>query len=32
MSYIPYAAIGGFICALPVAFIVAAQLNRVKAR
>ena len=28
MSYIPYAAIGGFIAALPVAYLVARQLNR----
>ncbi|MDI1343576.1 MAG: hypothetical protein PSV22_05680 [Pseudolabrys sp.] len=28
MSYIPYAALGGFIAALPVAYVVARQLNR----
>lgn len=28
MSYIPYAAIGGFIAAIPVAYVVARQLNR----
>ncbi len=31
MSYIPYAAIGGFIAAIPVAVIVARQLNRARA-
>lgn len=31
MSYIPYAAIGGFIAALPVAIVVAMQLNRSQA-
>lgn len=28
MNYIPFAAIGGFIAAIPVAYIVARQLNR----
>ena len=31
MSYIPYAAVGGFIAAIPVAIIVAMQLNRTQA-
>lgn len=28
MSYIPYAAVGGFIAAIPVAYLIARQLNR----
>ena len=31
MSYIPYAAVGGFIAAIPVAIVVAMQLNRTRA-
>lgn len=31
MNYIPFAAIGGFIAAIPAAYIVARQLNRAPA-